>query len=80
MAARLVHTEAAVIPAGTLPAALKHVSTLDVAVDADGVPTSIEVVNRTKSPLDDAAIAAVKKSQFAPGMLEGEPVPVYAFV
>jgi TonB family protein len=47
-----------------------------VVVGVDGNASSVHVVNPNPGPLDDAAIAAVHKSQFQPGMLNGKPVPV----
>jgi TonB family protein len=77
--ARLVHATAAVIPPGVGLSGGKHITTLSAVVSADGTVSKIDVVS-AKSPLDDAAIAAVKQSQFAPGMLDGKPVPVRAYV
>jgi protein TonB len=75
-AARLLHAVAAAYPADAKLAQEKHVSTLDVVIGADGVPAKIDVIGRSERPFDDAAIAAVRQSQFAPGTLEGKPVPV----
>jgi len=77
--ATLEQAVAAVIPAGVSPAGGERITTLNVVVGKDGTVSKIEVVG-PKSPLDDAAIAAVKQSQFAPGTLDGKPVPVWAFV
>lgn len=78
--ARLVKTAAAVLPPDVSLMGEKHVCTLSVVVGADGIPMSVEVVNGQASPLDDAAIAAVRQSQFEPGTLKGKPVPVRIFV
>jgi TonB family protein len=78
--AKLVNAVAAVVPPEVSLAGGKHICTLSMVIGADGIPTNIEVVNSQKSPLDDAAIAAVKQSQFQPGSLNGNPVPVRAFV
>ena len=53
---------------------LKHVCSLIVVVGLDGIPKSIEVAGKTKTALDDAAIAAVRQSQFEAGTLNGAPV------
>jgi TonB family protein len=71
-AARLVHAVPAVVP-GEL-SALRRVTALVVVVGADGNPTTIQVANRESSPLDKAAIAAVRESQFVAGSLEGKAV------
>jgi TonB family protein len=77
---KLVNAVAAVLPPEVSLAGGKHVCTLSMVIGADGIPTNIEVVNSQKSRLDDAAIAAVKQSQFEPGSLDGKPVPVRAVV
>lgn len=78
--ARLLQATAAVIPPGAGLATGKHITTLSMVIGVDGTASRIEVVSAQKSPLDDAAIAAVKQSQFEPGTLDGKPVPVHAFV
>jgi TonB family protein len=75
---RITSALAAVVPASL--AGVKHISTLTMVIGTDGIPSKIEVMNSQKSPLDDAAIAAVKQSQFEPGTLAGKPVPVRIFV
>ncbi len=70
--ARIVHAVPAVVPSDL--AALRRVAALVVVVGADGNPTSIRVANRESSPLDKAAIAAVRESQFVAGSLEGKAV------
>jgi len=69
---------AATVPADL--AGIRHISALAMVIGVDGIPANIEVMNRERSPLDDAAIAAVKQSQFQPGTLAGKPVPVRIFV
>jgi TonB family protein len=49
---------------------------LSMAIGADGSPTGIEVLHTHGDVFDAAAIAAVKQSKFAPGLLAGKPVPV----
>jgi len=53
---------------------LKHVCSLIVVVGQDGIPKSIEVAGKTKTALDEGAIAAVRQSQFEAGTLNGAPV------
>jgi TonB family protein len=78
--AKLLYAVEAVYPADPMLAQQKHVSTLDVTIGLDGVPAKVEVIGSKASPFDDAAIAAVRQSQFAPGTLEEKPVPVRIFV
>ena len=70
--AKLVHAVPAVVP-GDL-ASLRRVTALLVVVGPDGTPTTIQVANQEPSPLDEAAIAAVRKSQFVAGSLEDKAV------
>lgn len=49
---------------------------LSMAIGADGSPSGIEVLHTHGDAYDAAAIAAVKQSKFAPGLLAGKPVPV----
>ena len=49
---------------------------LSVRVDAAGRPETVEIqVSSGFAALDDAAVAAVKRWEFEPGRLGGEPVP-----
>jgi len=79
-AAALAKTVAAVLPPGVTLSGEKHVSTISLVVGLDGVAANLVLVGIPKSPLDEAAVAAVKQSQFVPGTLTGKPVPVQAFV
>lgn len=62
--AKLVHAVAAVYPTDPVLAGVKHICALRVVVGADGVPGAIQILNEKPSPFDEAAIAAVKQSQF----------------
>jgi TonB family protein len=75
---KITSASAAVVPAGL--AGVKHISTLTMVIGTDGIPSKIEVMNSQKSPLDDAAIAAVKQTQFEPGTSNDKPAPVRIFV
>jgi TonB family protein len=59
---------------------LKHVCALDVVIGADGVPGSMEIVNKTTTPFDESAMVAIRQSQFEPGSVSGKPVPVRLMV
>jgi TonB family protein len=78
--ARLINAVPAALPPGATVATGGHVSTLSMVIGVDGIPSDVQVVNNKKSPLDNAAIMAVKQSTFAPGTLHGKPVPVRTFV
>lgn len=53
---------------------LKHVCASLVEIGADGVLKKISVANKVASPFDDAAVTAVRQSQFEPGSFKGKPV------
>jgi len=73
--AKLIHAEMAEYPSDPSPAAKKHVVALRVVIGVDGTPGVTELVNAHPSPFDDAAIVAVKASQFLPASYQGRPVP-----
>lgn len=54
---------------------------LEIVIDTRGVVVLAQVINSSSDEeLDHAAIEAVKKWRFAPGTIDGEPVPVRAVV
>ena len=54
---------------------------LEIVIDTEGVVVLAQVINSSlDEKLDQAAIEAVKKWRFAPGTIDGEPVPVRAVV
>jgi TonB family protein len=71
----LVHAVPAVYPSDPGLVKLKHVVALRMVVGADGTPGAIQLEDAHPSPFDDAAIAAVKGSQFTAAKLAGKPVP-----
>ena len=48
-----------------------------MVVESDGVPDHIQLLHSHGDEFDRAAVTAVKRSTFAPGMLHGMPVPVW---
>ena len=75
--AKLTHAVAADYPTDPSFAGIKRICALRVLVGADGNLGTIRILNEKTSPLDDAAIAAVKHSQFDPATYQGAPVPTY---
>jgi TonB family protein len=79
-APKLVRVMAAGYPAnaprGKHSAKVEGFTVLTTVIGADGNPTRIEVLHTHGDAYDAAAIAAVKQSQFAPGLLAGTRVPV----
>ena len=73
--AKLIQGLPATYPSDPSLAKVKHVVALRVVIGADGTPGVIERVNAHASPFDDAAIAAVKASQFSPASYKGSSVP-----
>jgi TonB family protein len=62
-------------PDDALQAKVQGVVVLDVVVDANGVPTDVQVA-KSVPMLDAAAIEAVKQWRYEPTLLNGAPVPV----
>jgi hypothetical protein len=50
---------------------------LAMLIDAKGVPQNIQIVHTHGDLFDQATIAAVQQSVFAPGTMAGKPVPVW---
>lgn len=57
-----------------------HVVFVSAVIGVDGVAKNIQILNPRTSAYDDYAIAAIKRSQFQPGTLNGNPVPVWVWV
>lgn len=72
--ARLIDAVPASIPEDPRLNGLKHVCALWVTIGRDGTPKTIEVLNKIKTPFDDAAIAAVRQSHFRAGSYRGTAV------
>jgi TonB family protein len=53
---------------------------LSLVIDADGIPSNIQIVHTHGAQFDNAAINAVKQSTYSPGTLNGVPVPVHIFI
>lgn len=71
---RLVNA-APTYPQEAIDAKVQGAVVLDVLIDADGVPSDVQVVQGIPQ-LDAAAIEAVKKWRYEPTLLNGKPVPV----
>ena len=78
--AKLVHGARAAFPNDPGQTGVKRVCALRLVIGTDGIPVTIQVLNQEPSPFDDAAIAAVKQSQFKPGSYKGSPVPTRIMV
>jgi TonB family protein len=72
----LLNAVPASYPHGASESDPPHISSLDVVVGIDGVPTNIEAMYPDPGPFEKSAIAAVRQSRFKPGTLDGKPVPV----
>jgi TonB family protein len=68
------------VPAAYPPDAVetdpKHLVVLSAIIGVDGVAKNIFVVHPHSGAFDQSALDAVKQSQFQPGSLNGNPVPV----
>jgi TonB family protein len=76
----VIERVAAVYPTDAPADALDGVCVLSMVIGADGVPANIQVVTTHGAAFDAASIDAVNQSRFAPGTLDGKPVPVRIFV
>lgn len=72
--ASLIHAIPATTPDDPSLEGSKHVCALLVEIGADGVLKKIAMANKSASPFDEAAIAAVRSSQFQPGSFRDKPV------
>ncbi len=73
---KLLHGVSAVYPSDPQVSTIKHVCALSAMIGTDGNPENIQVENARSSPLDEAAIAALRQSTFSPGKVHGQPVSV----
>lgn len=62
-------------PQDAIDAKVQGVVVLDVIVDAEGVPSDIQVAQSIPM-LDAAAIEAVRKWRYEPTLMNGKPVPI----
>ena len=82
---KLVERVAAVYPQAAARAGLTGAVTLELIVDAEGRVAEATVIAPAGHGFDEAALAAVERFRFAPGLADGKPVPVkvtyrYAFM
>jgi TonB family protein len=76
-APRLLRSAIAPYPRAVAGKEVQGITVLAMVIDEKGQPQHIQVLHHHGEAFDSAAIAAVKYSTFAPGMLEGNPVPVW---
>jgi TonB family protein len=76
----LVKPVPATYPPDAAETDVPHAVILSAVIGVDGAAKNIQVRNSRTSVYDDYAIAAVKQSQFQPGTLNGNPVPVWVWV
>ena len=55
-------------------AQLKGNVVVSFAVNADGIPTDVEVIEGLGMGLDEQAVAAVRQSRYLPALRDGAPV------
>ncbi len=77
---KLISAAAAAYPDDPELAAVEHVCWLVVVVGPDGIPAAVAQRTGESSPVDKAAIAAVKQSRFKAGTFGAQPVPVRILV
>jgi TonB family protein len=76
----IVRPVPAAYPPDTVGTDVPHAVIVSAVIGVDGAAKNIRVTNLRSSVYDDYAIAAVKQSQFQPGTLNGNPVPVWVSV
>jgi TonB family protein len=72
----LVHPVPAAYPPDATETDPKHLVIISATIGVDGVAKNIFVVHPHSGVFDQSAIDAVRQSQFQPGSLNGNPVPV----
>jgi TonB family protein len=76
-APRLLNTVYVPSPEGVPAKNIQGMTVLAMVIDAHGIPAHIQVLHSHGEPFDQASIAAIKQSSFAPGRLGEKPVPVW---
>lgn len=76
----LVKPVPAAYPPDAVETDVPHAVAVSAVIGVDGAAKTIQVLNLRPSEYDDYAIAAIKQSQFQPGTLNGNPVPVWVWV
>jgi TonB family protein len=76
----LVSPAQAAWPDGVDPAGPGRLVRFTAVIGTDGAVQKLDVIQPEGDPSEDAAAAAVKQSKFAPGMLNGNAVPVLVCV
>jgi len=77
IAPRLVRTVPVPYPDEVPNKHLQGMTVLAMVIDASGIPAHIQVLHKYDDAFDQAAITAVKQSNFEPGKLAGKSVPVW---
>ncbi len=75
-APRFIHKQQPVYPGSLREQGREATVKLEVYVDAGGKVRDIKLLQSAGSGFDQAAIAAIRASTFAPGNINGKPVPV----
>lgn len=76
----LTHPKAAFDSSGDTGTDHPGICILSTVIAMDGTPTNVQMYGFRDSSHNEAAIEAVKQSQFEPGTLDGKPVPVLVYV
>jgi TonB family protein len=76
-APRLLNTVYVPFPEGVPARDIQGMTVLAMVIDANGIPAHIQILHSHGETFDQATLAAVKHSVFAPGRLGDKPVPVW---
>lgn len=74
---RLTRMQSAAYPGNSAARDVQGMTVLAMVINANGAPDQIQVLHSHGDAYDQAAIAAVNQSTFAPGKLADRPVPVW---
>jgi len=76
-APRMIRTVYVPYPNGARLKDIQGMTAMAMVIDAKGAPQHIQLLHSHGDAFDQAALAAVNQSKFAPGTLDGKPVPVW---
>jgi TonB family protein len=74
---RLVRTVSVPYPDSVSEKDIQGMTVLAMVIEANGLPTHIQLLHKHGDAFDQVSLAAVRNSIFEPGMLAGKPVPVW---
>ena len=74
---RILRTVYVPYPSSATAKQTEGMTVMAMVIDAKGKPSNIQLLLKHGDPFDNAALAALKQTQFEPGKLGDKPVPVW---